>query len=105
MGKEKMKGLWVCVKMILNQRAEVEIERQTSEKDVLLRYKRKKKKIVDTIYNDSAIFSFSYWTPSRCAKILIDNSATVPPASLFTFMTVSLNRFANRFIIFFIIKS
>lgn len=44
MGKEKMKGLWVCVKMILNQRAEVEIERQTSEKDVLLRYKRKKKK-------------------------------------------------------------
>lgn len=44
MGKEKVKGLWVCVKMILNQRAEVEIERQTSEKDVLLRYKRKKKK-------------------------------------------------------------
>lgn len=30
----------------------------------------------------SGTFSFSYWTPSRCAKILIDKCATVPPASL-----------------------
>lgn len=34
-------------------------------------------------------FSFSYWTPSRCAKILIDKCATVPPASLSISVTVS----------------
>lgn len=37
----------------------------------------------------SGTFSFSYWTPSRCAKILIDKCATVPPASLFISVTVS----------------
>lgn len=37
----------------------------------------------------SGTFSFSYWTPSRCAKILIDKCATVPPASLFISVMVS----------------
>ena len=32
---------------------------------------------------------FSYWKPSRCAKILIDNCVIVPPASSFTYTTVS----------------
>lgn len=43
-------------------------------------------------------FSFSYWTPSRCAKILIDKCATVPPASLSISVTVSFRRHLPQFL-------
>lgn len=72
----------------MNPRVEVEREKIKDCKNCVVEVNITNKN-EDTIYNDAAIFSFSYWTPSRCAKILIDNSATVPPANLFTFMTVS----------------
>ena len=43
-------------------------------------------------------FSFSYWTPSRCAKILIDKCATVPPASLSISVTVSFRPHLPQFL-------
>lgn len=45
----------------------------------------------------SGTFSFSYWTPSRCAKILIDKCATVPPASLFISVMVSYSCVIGRY--------
>lgn len=54
--------------------------------------------VYDLLYNKkpsliSNCYIFSYWTPSRCAKILIDKDVQDLPADLFIFVKVGVNGF------------